>query len=185
MRGQPVRVYKDYVPVAQADDCGQKRSQTIEGNPSFMRRAIALATENVLSRAGGPFGAVVVRDGEILATGTNLVASTNDPTAHAEVVAIRAACRALGDFKLTGCAVYASCEPCPMCLAAIYWARCDAIFYGNRAADASDAGFDDAWLYRELCLAPEQRKIPMKRLMAGEAMASFDAWRALPDRIDY
>ncbi len=105
-----------------------------------MRRAIALATRNVLSRTGGPFGAVVVRDGKIIATGTNLVTSTNDPTAHAEVVAIRAACKALGDFQLTGCEVYYSCEPCPMCLAALYWSRCEAIFYGNSAADATRCG---------------------------------------------
>jgi len=150
-----------------------------------MRRAIELATGNVLSRAGGPFGAVVVRDGKIIATGTNLVTSTNDPTAHAEVVAIRAACKALGDFRLSGCVVYASCEPCPMCLAAIYWARCDAIFYGNSASDASDAGFDDALLYEEISRSLDQRKIPMTRLLAGEAMVSFDAWRSLPDRIDY
>ena len=159
--------------------------QTIEGNPSYMRRAIALATENVLSRAGGPFGAVVVRDGKIIATGTNLVTSTNDPTAHAEVVAIRAACKALGDFQLTGCEVYCSCEPCPMCLAALYWSRCEAIFYGNSAADATDAGFDDAVLYEEISRPLDQRRIPMTRLLAGEAKESFDAWRTLPDRIDY
>jgi len=150
-----------------------------------MHRAIALATENVLSRAGGPFAAVVVREGKIIATGTNLVTSTNDPTAHAEVVAIRAACHALGSFQLTGCVVYTSCEPCPMCLAAIYWARCDAIFYGTSAADASDAGFADATLYKEISRPLEQRRIPMTRMLAGEAMESFDAWRALPNRIDY
>jgi tRNA(Arg) A34 adenosine deaminase TadA len=150
-----------------------------------MRRAIALATGNVLSRAGGPFAAVVVRDGKIIATGTNLVTSTNDPTAHAEVVAIRAACRALGDFQLTGCVVYTSCEPCPMCLAALYWSRCAAIFYGNSAADASDAGFADATLYDEICRPLGQRRIPMTRLLADEAMESFDAWRTLPDRIEY
>ena len=150
-----------------------------------MHRAIALATQNVLSHDGGPFGAVVVRDGKIIATGTNLVTSTNDPTAHAEVVAIRAACRTLGDFQLTGCVVYSSCEPCPMCLAAIFWARCDAIFYGNSAADASAAGFADATLYEEIGRPIEQRKIPMTRMLAGEAKESFDAWRALPNRIDY
>jgi tRNA(Arg) A34 adenosine deaminase TadA len=150
-----------------------------------MQQAISLATENVLSRAGGPFAAVVVREGKIIATGTNLVTSTNDPTAHAEVVAIRAACRALGNFQLSGCVVYTSCEPCPMCLAALYWARCDAIFYGNSAADASGAGFDDSLLYQEIGLPLEQRKIPMTRMLADEAMSSFDAWRALPNRIDY
>jgi tRNA(Arg) A34 adenosine deaminase TadA len=150
-----------------------------------MHRAIALATENVLTRAGGPFGAVVVRDGKIIATGTNLVTSSNDPTAHAEVVAIRAACKALDDFQLTGCVVYTSCEPCPMCLAALYWARCDAIFYGNTAADASGAGFDDASLYDEISRPLDQRSIPMTRMLADEAKTSFDAWRSLPDRIDY
>jgi tRNA(Arg) A34 adenosine deaminase TadA len=150
-----------------------------------MHRAIALATANVLSYAGGPFGAVVVRDGEIIATGVNQVTATNDPTAHAEVVAIRAACRALGDFQLTGCVIYTSCEPCPMCLAAIYWARCDAIFYGNSAADAADAGFDDSVLYQEVSRPLGQRKIPITRLLADEAIESFDAWRTLPDRIDY
>ncbi len=150
-----------------------------------MHRAIALATGNVLSRAGGPFGAVIVRDGQIVATGVNQVASTNDPTAHAEIVAIRAACRALGDFQLEGCAIYTSCEPCPMCLAAIYWARCVAIFYGNSAADATDAGFDDAALYQEVSLPLGQRRIPMTRLLAAEAIESFDAWRTVPDRIDY
>jgi tRNA(Arg) A34 adenosine deaminase TadA len=150
-----------------------------------MHRAIALATENVLSRGGGPFGAVVVREGKIIATGTNLVTSTNDPTAHAEVVAIRAACKAVGDFQLTGCVVYTSCEPCPMCLAALYWARCDAIFYGNTAADASNAGFADATLYEEIGRPLEQRRIPMTRMLADKAMESFDAWRALPNRIEY
>jgi tRNA(Arg) A34 adenosine deaminase TadA len=128
---------------------------------------------------------VVVRDGKIIATGTNLVTLTNDPTAHAEVVAIRAACRVLGDFQLAGCEVYCSCEPCPMCLAALYWSRCEAIFYGNSAADATDAGFDDALLYEEISRPPGQRRIPMTRLLAGEAMESFDAWRTLPGRIEY
>jgi tRNA(Arg) A34 adenosine deaminase TadA len=150
-----------------------------------MRQAIALATENVLSHDGGPFGAVVVREGKVIATGTNLVTSTNDPTAHAEVVAIRAACKALGNFQLSGCVVYTSCEPCPMCLAAIIWARCDAIFYGSSASDASDAGFDDTALYDEVNRPLEQRKIPMIRMLPDEAKKSFDAWRTLPDRIDY
>jgi guanine deaminase len=150
-----------------------------------MQRAIALATENVLSGAGGPFGAVVVRNGEIIATGVNLVTSTNDPTAHAEVVAIRAACKALRDFRLAGCVVYTSCEPCPMCLAALYWSRCDAIFYGNSAADASAAGFDDSLLYAEVSRPIDQRRIPMKRLLAHQAMESFNTWRARVDKIEY
>lgn len=150
-----------------------------------MQRAIALATENVVSGAGGPFGAVVVRNGEIIATGVNLVTSTNDPTAHAEVVAIRAACRTLNSYRLKGCVVYTSCEPCPMCLAALYWSRCDAIFYGSSAADAAAAGFDDSLLYAEINRPIDQRKLPMKRLLAAEAMESFNAWRALTDKIEY
>ncbi len=150
-----------------------------------MRKAISLATENVVSRAGGPFGAVVVRDGEIIAIGVNQVTSTNDPTAHAEVVAIRAACAVVGDFQLTGCVVYTSCEPCPMCLSALYWSRCDAIFYGNSAGDAAAAGFDDSILYEEVKRPLDQRKIPTKRLLGDEAIESFNAWRAQTDKIEY
>lgn len=157
----------------------------MEGNPVFMRRAIALATENVVSGRGGPFGAVIVRDGVVVATGANQVTSTNDPTAHAEVVAIRNACTALATFQLTGCHIYTSCEPCPMCLAAIYWARCDAIFYGNCAADAADAGFDDAMLYRELTLPHAERTVPIVKLLPEEALVSFAAWKAHEARVAY
>jgi guanine deaminase len=150
-----------------------------------MKKAIALATENVVSGAGGPFGAVVVRDGEIIATGVNQVTSSNDPTAHGEVVAIRAACKALGDFQLKGCVVYTSCEPCPMCLAALYWSRCDAVFYGCSAADAADAGFDDSFLYDEMKQPMDQRSLPMKRLLAEEAMETFNTWRAQANKIEY
>jgi len=150
-----------------------------------MRRAIALATENVLSGAGGPFGAVVVRDGEIVAAGVNQVTATNDPTAHAEVVAIRAACQALGDFQLKGCVVYTSCEPCPMCLAALYWSRCEAIFFGCSASDAADAGFDDSFLYDEVKRPLDQRSIPTTRLLGDEAIEAFNAWRAQADKIEY
>src|SRR5215469_2084778 len=122
----------------------------MQGNPEFMRQAIALATENVTSGRGGPFGAVIVRDGAVIAAGANEVTTANDPTAHAEVVAIRRAGAALGEFRLSGCEIYTSCEPCPMCLAAIYWSHCDAIFYGNTAKDAADAGFDDEHLYSEV-----------------------------------
>lgn len=162
-----------------------ERRPMIDGNPIFMRKAIALATENVVSGAGGPFGAVVVRDDKIVAIGVNQVTSTNDPTAHAEVVAIRAACTAIGDFQLTGCVVYTSCEPCPMCLSAIYWSRCEAIFYGNSAADAKAAGFDDSFLYEEVGRPTDQRKIPTNRLLGDEAIASFNAWRAQTDKIEY
>jgi tRNA(Arg) A34 adenosine deaminase TadA len=150
-----------------------------------MQRAIALAIDNVRSGTGGPFGALVVRDGEVIATGVNLVTTTNDPTAHAEVVAIRTACKVLGNFQLHGCVVYTSCEPCPMCLAALYWSRCDAIFYGNSAADAAAAGFDDSFLYDEIKRPVDRRKIPMKRLLANEALESFNVWRAQPDKIEY
>lgn len=154
-------------------------------NPEFLRRAIALATENVTFAKGGPFGAVIVRDGRIVGEGANAVTSTNDPTAHAEVNAIRAAARALNTFTLTGCELYTSCEPCPMCLAAAYWARVDAIYYGAGAADAARAGFDDAFLYEEMNKAHELRKLPIQQLLGGEAQASFDAWMASPNKVDY
>jgi guanine deaminase len=157
----------------------------MQGNPIFMQKAIALATENVTSGRGGPFGAVIVRDGEILATGANLVTATNDPTAHGEIVAIRNACTALATFELRGCHIYTSCEPCPMCLAAIYWSRCEVIFYGSSAADAAAAGFDDAYLYEELKRPISGRKIPTVNLLPEQAIASFDAWRAHAGRIEY
>jgi guanine deaminase len=157
----------------------------MQGNPVFMERAIALATENVTSGRGGPFGAVIVRNGEIVATGANSVTTTNDPTAHGEIVAIRNACTALASFQLSGCHIYSSCEPCPMCLAAIYWSRCDAIFYGSSAADAAAAGFDDAFLYKEIKRPINQRKIPTVNLLPEKAISSFDAWRAQPGRIEY
>jgi guanine deaminase len=157
----------------------------MQGNPIFMEKAIALATENVMSGHGGPFGAVIVRNGEIVATGVNQVTATNDPTAHGEIVAIRNACSALKSFQLAGCEIYTSCEPCPMCLAAIYWARCDAIFFGSCAADAAAAGFDDAFLYEELKRPIDHRKIPTRNLLREKALSSFDAWRAQAGRIDY
>jgi guanine deaminase len=157
----------------------------MQGNPIFMEKAIALATENVTTGRGGPFGAVIVRNGEIVATGANRVTATNDPTAHGEIVAIRNACSALKSFQLAGCEIYTSCEPCPMCLAAIYWARCDAIFYGSCAADAAAAGFDDAFLYEELKRPIDQRTIPTHNLLREKSLSSFDAWRAQAGRIDY
>src|ERR1700733_11506663 len=155
----------------------------MQGNPIFMEKAIALATENVTSGGGGPFGAVIVRDGEIVATGANLVTATNDPTAHAEVVAIRNACAALASFQLSGCHIYTSCEPCPMCLAAIYWARCSAIFYGNTAADAARIGFDDSFLYAEVKKPLSDRTIPTRQLLSDQAITSFQAWRDQTERI--
>jgi len=150
-----------------------------------MRRSIALAERKMRENQGGPFGAVIVKDGRIIAEGYNRVTSANDPTAHAEVVAIRDACRALGRFSLAGCEIYASCEPCPMCLAAIYWARLDRIYYAGSRHDAAHIGFDDAFLYREIALPPEQRAIPTTRLLAAEARAVFDAWQAKPDKVRY
>ncbi len=150
-----------------------------------MKRAIELATENVRSGNGGPFAAVIVKDGRIIASGTNQVTSTNDPTAHAEVVAIRSACASLKSFQLDGCDIYTSCEPCPMCVGAIYWARPDRVFYAGTAADAAGAGFDDAFIYQELALQHEDRKIPFLPLMRDQALAAFEAWKAKPDRIDY
>ncbi len=154
-------------------------------NPEFLRRAIALATENVTSGKGGPFAAVVVRNGEIVGEGANSVTATFDPTAHGEVNAMRAACKALGTFALTGCELYTSCEPCPMCLAASYWARLDAVYYGCAAADAARAGFDDAFLYDEFRKDQPNRTLPATQLLADEAWASFAAWLASPNKIEY
>jgi len=154
-------------------------------NPEFLRRAIALATENVTSGAGGPFAAVIVRDGRIVGEVVNTVTAGNDPTAHGEVNAIRAAAKALGTFLLSGCELYTSCEPCPMCLAAAYWARLDAIYYGACAADAARAGFDDAFLYSEMRKDAAERRIPSAQLLGDEAWASFAAWLASPERVDY
>jgi guanine deaminase len=154
-------------------------------NPEFLRRAIALATRNVLTAAGGPFAAVVVCDGKIVGEGANSVTTTNDPTAHGEVNAIRAAAKSLGTFSLAGCTLYTSCEPCPMCLAAAYWARLDAVYFGASAADAARAGFDDAFLYDELRKDASERKLPSTQLLADEAWASFAAWIAAPNKVEY
>lgn len=151
----------------------------------LMRRAIALAVDNVHARRGGPFAALVVRDGEVIAQGTNRVTSDNDPTAHAEVVAVREACRRLGTFDLTGCEVYASCEPCPMCLGALYWARIDRLWYAAGREAAAEAGFDDALIYQEVPRAPEERVLPTARLLTDAAGGPFAAWAALPDKIEY
>lgn len=153
-------------------------------NP-FMARAIQLSMENVQSGRGGPFGAVVVKNHAIIAEGANRVTLTNDPTAHAEVLAIREACKQLGVFNLEGCEIHSSCEPCPMCLGAIYWARLSRIYFANTAADATKIGFDDSLIYRELAQPHTRRKIPMIQLMRGEALAAFRAWDAKPDKIAY
>ena len=160
-------------------------ANSAEPNPEFLRRAIALAVQNVHTGAGGPFAAVITRDGKIVGEGVNTVTATHDPTAHGEVNAIRAACRALGTFTLAGCVLYTSCEPCPMCLAASYWARLDAIYYGACAADAARAGFDDAFLYAEFRKEQKSRTLPATQLLGDEAWSCFAAWIASARKVDY
>ncbi len=157
----------------------------MQSENDFMQLAIRLATENVLSGAGGPFGAVLVRDGEVVATGVNRVTSANDPTAHAEVNAIRAGCQALGSFQLPGCVLYTSCEPCPMCLGAIYWARLDRVYFGNTCHDAAAAGFDDSFIYNELKEMHGDRKLAMIQLLPEHAIESFRIWRDHQTKITY
>lgn len=151
----------------------------------FMRRAIDLSQQKMEENCGGPFGAVIVRQGKIIGEGWNCVTSTNDPTAHAEMVAIRNATAAIKDFRLEGCDIYTSCEPCPMCLAAIYWARIDKIFYANMREDAEKIGFDDAFLYREVALPENKRSLPVFRLLREEANIVFDNWMTKMDKTAY
>jgi len=151
----------------------------------FMRRAIALGKENVRTGGGGPFAAVIVKEGRIVAEGVNRVTATNDPTAHAEVVAIRQACRALGVFQLSGCELYSTCEPCPMCLGAIYWARPARVFYACLAADAAAVGFDDAFIYDELKLAHRERRLPMQQMLREESLEIFSLWKQKEGKTHY
>ena len=155
-----------------------------EQQKMWMREAIALSSRNV-DNGGGPFGAVIVKDGEVVATGVNRVTPNNDPTAHAEVCAIRAACSKLGTFDLSGCVIYTSCEPCPMCLGAIYWAHLDKIYYGNNREDAAKIGFDDDFIYREIELKPEMRSLPSEILMQKEAIKAFKMWTEKEDKTEY
>jgi len=150
-----------------------------------MARAIQLSIENVHSGRGGPFGAVIAKDGNIIAEGTNQVTSAKDPTAHAEILAIRSACSKLGVFDLHGCEIYTSCEPCPMCLGAIYWARLARVYFAGAAADASRVGFDDSLIYREIPLPLVERAIPMTQMMREESLAAFRAWEGKPNKIVY
>lgn len=150
----------------------------------FMRKAIELSIENI-KNGGGPFGAVIVKDEEIVATGVNRVTDSCDPTAHAEVSAIRAAAKKLGTFNLSGCEIYTSCEPCPMCLGAIYWAHLDKMYYGNTKTDAKNIGFDDSFIYDELELKPADRKLQAEPLLRGEAIKAFEAWTSNTDKIEY
>ncbi|KAA9339471.1 nucleoside deaminase [Hymenobacter busanensis] len=154
-------------------------------NPEFMREAIRLSIEQMQAGSGGPFGAVVVKDGQIIARGFNQVTSTNDPTCHAEVDVIRKACKELGTFQLTDCDLYTSCEPCPMCLGAIYWARPRRVFYGNTKADAAAIGFDDQFIYDEIEQPLSDRSIPMTQLLRDEALAGFRAWESKEGKTEY
>ena len=153
-------------------------------NEELMRKAIELSIENV-ANGGGPFGAVIAKNGDIIATGVNRVTANNDPTAHAEVSAIRAAAQRLGTFDLSGCELYTSCEPCPMCLGAIYWAHLDHIYYGNNKDDAARIGFDDAFIYDELDLKREDRKLKSVTLLPDEAIKAFQDWENKSDKVEY
>ena len=151
----------------------------------YMQRAVAIALQKMRNNEGGPFGAVIVRNGKIIAEGWNRVTSTNDPTAHAEVVAIRAACSSLGTFDLSDCEIFASCEPCPMCLGAIYWARFRALYYANTRQEAAQIGFDDEFIYREVGLDPSARSIPTRQLKTSDSDRPFAEWAVKPDKILY
>ena len=171
-------------------DCGygpMKKEQhlTDDERKQFMRETIRLSMENVQSGRGGPFAAIVVKDGKIVSRGTNLVTQTNDPTAHAEIAAIREACQALGTFQLEGCEIYTSCEPCPMCLGAIYWARPERVFYGNTKQDAAEIDFDDSFIYTELHKKMSNRSIPMMQMMHKEALAAFSEWKSKENKVQY
>lgn len=150
--------------------------ETTDQHQKFMKVAIQLSEQNVLESLGGPFGAVVVKDGKILAKSANMVTSTNDPTAHAEVSAIRMACKTLNTFDLSGCVIYTSCEPCPMCLSAVYWAKIDTIYYANTRQDAEDIGFNDKFIYDEIQKTLDKRQVPIKQMMRDEAQGAFKLW---------
>jgi tRNA(Arg) A34 adenosine deaminase TadA len=154
-------------------------------NQAFMREAIGLSVRMMRRGRGGPFGAVVVQGDELIARGWNQVTSMNDPTAHAEVVAIRRACRRLGTFQLNDCDLYASCEPCPMCLSAIYWARIRKVYYGATRQDAARIDFDDEWIYREVARPVARRKLKMGQLLRAEALVAFEEWRGKVDKVRY
>jgi guanine deaminase len=150
----------------------------------FIHQAIQLAVENV-QNGGGPFGAIIVKDGKVIGSGVNRVTATSDPTAHAEIVAIRQACLALQNFELRGCAIYCSCEPCPMCLGAIYWARPDRIFFAAPGSAAAEAGFDDTFIKEQICLPTQNQQLPLSHLAHARALAPFEAWKKKPDKIAY
>ncbi|MBP7613523.1 MAG: nucleoside deaminase [Paludibacter sp.] len=156
----------------------------MEYNKKFMRKAIALSIQNI-EKGGGPFGAVIVKDGKVIATGVNRVTRNTDPTAHAEVTAIRKASKKLGTFDLAGCDIYTSCEPCPMCLGAVYWAHIDRMYYGNTKADAKNVGFDDSFIYDEIELKPEKRRLITTQLLSEEAIEAFKAWANTENKVKY
>lgn len=156
----------------------------MDEHEKFMRKAISLSIQNI-ERGGGPFGAVIVKDGRIVATGVNQVTAANDPTAHAEISAIRKAAKKLGTFSLEGCTLYTSCEPCPMCLGAVYWAHFDRLFYANTKSDAKKIGFDDSFIYDEIELNPSERSIKTVRLLPEEAIRAFEFWNEKDDKIEY
>lgn len=161
------------------------KSRMYSVQESFMEEAIALSVRNVQESDGGPFAALIVRNDGVIARGTNLVTSMNDPTAHAEIIAVREACRALKTFKLDGCEIYTTCEPCPMCLGAIYWARLDRIYFANSRSDAAQIGFDDNLIYQEIPLPISQRKIPVVRLLEEQALVAFRAWEQKENKKRY
>lgn len=156
-----------------------------ELDEKFMLRAVELAQAGVDSNSGGPFGAVIVKDGQIIGEGCNRVTSENDPTAHAEIVAIRDACRKLGTFQLDGATIYTSCEPCPMCLAAIYWARPEKVFFAGTRVDAADAGFDDAMIYDEISKDLAERRMPIVNMLRDKALELFENWKGKADKTEY
>lgn len=151
----------------------------------YMRKAIRISVANVDKQRGGPFGAVVVKDGKVIARGSNQVTASNDPTAHAEVVAIRKACKALKTFQLNGCEIYTSCEPCPMCLGAIYWARPDKLYYANSKEDAAAINFDDNFIYEEMAKPVSERKLFTQQVLREHALEAFEKWKASPNKIEY
>jgi len=156
----------------------------MEIEKKFMRKAIELSLNNI-KKGGGPFGAVIVKDGKIIATGVNRVTANNDPTAHAEINAIRKAAAKLKNFDLSGCEIYTSCEPCPMCLGAIYWAHIDKMYFANTKVDAQNAGFDDSFIYEEINLKPEDRKLKLQQLLREEVIAAFETWKNTTNKTEY
>ena len=158
---------------------------SIKNKEQFMKEAVNAALKGMNNNEGGPFGCVVVKDGEIVGRGNNKVTSTNDPTAHAEVTAIRDACNNLNSFQLDGCEIYTSCEPCPMCLGAIYWARPDKVYYGSNQIDAANIGFDDEFIYKEIPLPNSERSIPFEQLARKIALEPFNEWAKKEDKTEY